>query len=201
MFPITFGPIPQWLNEEIKDYFIDFPFVPKTILDIGANIGAFTKHVQTIWPQASVIACEPMPFNVVHLRKNSLPNTTIISAAIRKESGIDNIYIGDNFVTGGFVDFGRQLKETLLVECLTAKELPSCELIKIDTEGCEVEILTNLNLDNTKAILLEYHSEDDCTVIKQFLNSNFDLVKESGDVNLGTLVFLSKLLTCDKNNA
>lgn len=106
-----------------------------------------------------------MPFNVSRLRKNVDSSVVILSAAVRAYSGVDEIFIGDNFVTGGFVQFGRQTQNKLLVECLAAKELPSCELVKIDTEGSEVEILSNLLLEKTQAILLEHHSRSDAETI------------------------------------
>lgn len=192
MFEIPLRPIPYWLQAEVAEYFVPFPFIPKTILDIGANIGAFTQRAQQEWPKATVIACEPMPFNLVQLRQNVKPNTQIISAAIRSKTGIDNIYVGDNFVTGGFVDFGRQTKDQIVVECLAARKLPSCELVKIDTEGCEVEIITTLDLSKTNAVCLEHHSKDDALEIKDFLSGAFNLIKEEPGKDIGTFVFLHK---------
>lgn len=107
MRPIPLQQIPQWLYQEVDQYFIPLPFQPATILDIGANIGAFAQRARQKWPDAKMICCEPMPFNVVQLRKNVTAETVIISAAIREQSGVDEIFAGDNFVTGGFVAFGR----------------------------------------------------------------------------------------------
>jgi len=184
--------IPQWLLNEVEEYFIPLPFAPKTILDIGANIGAFTQQAYNKWPHAHVICCEPMPFNVVHLRRNVHPGATIISAAVRAHSGVDGIFIGDNFVTGGFIQFGRQTQQRILVECIAAKELPSCELVKIDTEGCEVEILKNLSLQNTLAIFLEYHSRADAEIIKAMLTEEFQFIGNDSGEAIGTFTFLKK---------
>jgi len=136
-------PIPEWLDDEVSEYFLPLPFEPATILDIGANIGTFSRRAHAKWPGARIVCCEPMPFNVVHLRRNAPADATIISAAVREYSGVDEIFIGDLFVTGGFVQFGRQTENTLMVECIAASELPPSELVKIDTEGCEVEILSD----------------------------------------------------------
>jgi FkbM family methyltransferase len=184
--------IPQWLRDEVEEYFVPLPFEPKSILDIGANIGAFAQRARKEWPQAHIICCEPMPFNVCHLRRNISSDVTIISAAVREHSGIDQIFVGDNFVTSGFVQFGRQTQERILVECVAAKDLPSCELVKIDTEGCEVEILVNLYMENTRAILLEHHSQADAEIIKAMLAAKFNLVSQSSGEPLGTFIFLRK---------
>jgi FkbM family methyltransferase len=192
MVPIQPQPIPQWLRDEVEEYFIPLPFEPESILDIGANIGAFARRAGEKWPGAKIVCCEPMPFNVVHLRRNAPTGATIVSAAVREHSGIDDIFIGDNFVTGGFVRFGRQTKQTLLVECVAAKELPPSDLVKIDTEGCEVEILRNLRLDRTRAIFLEHHSRADAETIKAMLAPTFNLVGADAGQALGTFSFIRR---------
>ena len=185
-------PIPPWLHKEVADYFIPLPFEPKTILDIGANIGAFARQAHEKWPLAHIICCEPMPFNVSWLRRNVAPEATIISAAVREHTGVDEIFIGKIFVTGGFVQFGRQTDQRMLVECIAAKELPPCDLVKIDTEGCEVEILKNLDLSKTQAIFLEHHNRDDAETIKTLLAEEFNLIGEDSGKPIGTFRFLRK---------
>jgi FkbM family methyltransferase len=184
--------IPPWLYEEVEEYFIPLPFDPRSILDIGANIGAFAQRAHNRWPQARIICCEPMPFNVCHLRRNVPDSVTVISAAVREHSGVDEIFIGDNFVTGGFFQSGRQTQQKILVECIAAKELPSCELVKIDTEGCEVEIIKNLLLKKTRVIFLEHHSRTDAETIKAILAPEFDLLGGDTGEAIGTFAFLRK---------
>jgi len=117
--------IPAWLEREVDEYFTPLPFTPQSILDVGANVGAFARRANAMWPDAKIICCEPMPFNVVHLRRNAPEGTVIVSAAIRSFNGVDDIFIGDSFVTGGFARFGRQTGRTLLVECVAASTLPT----------------------------------------------------------------------------
>jgi FkbM family methyltransferase len=182
--------IPQWLYAEVDQYFVPLPFEPVTILDIGANIGAFTRRAHEKWPGAHIICCEPMPFNVVQLRRNAPANATIISAAVRAESGVDDIFIGDNIATGGFTQFGRQTQQTLMVECIAAGALPPCDLVKIDTEGSEVEIIRHLNLHKTRGLFLEHHSRADAETIKAILAAEFRLVGGDSGQPIGTFAFL-----------
>lgn len=183
--------IPEWLYGEVSEYFKPIPEEYKawSVLDIGANIGAFAVKAQEKWPTADVICYEPMPMNVCQLRKNVAPDTVIVSAAVRKHSGVDFIYAGKSFVTSGFKQLGRQTDHQIMVECISAKELPTCELIKIDTEGCEVEILTNLDLSCAHYIMIEHHTVEDKATIMNFLAADFDLIYEEGNVTVGTLVF------------
>ena len=43
MIPYQQQVIPDWLRKEVEQYFIPFPFEPNSIVDIGANIGAFAR--------------------------------------------------------------------------------------------------------------------------------------------------------------
>ena len=130
----------------------------------------------------------------MHLRRNVPLGTNVTSAAIRAKSGLDNIYIGDTSVTGGFVQGGGQTKNQLQVECISAKELPCCDLIKIDTEGSEVEIVECLKLDSVKAIFLEYHSLNDSIKLQNILKKQFNLVSKEEEGSLGILRFVSKTI-------
>lgn len=197
MVPIPPQEIPRWLLDEVAEYFVPLPFRPRTILDIGANIGAFAKVAHQVWPESRITCCEPMPFNVCHLRRNVPHGTEVISAAIRGHSGVDEILVGDNLATGGFFNLGRQTERRILVECLAASELPSCELVKIDTEGCEVEILRSLPLHDTKAIFLEYHSRADAVAIRELLERDFARYTATRDApsppaEIGTFAFLRR---------
>ena len=78
----------------------------------------------------------------------------------------------------------------LLVECIAATEVPAADLVKIDTEGSEVEILQSLSVETTKAILLEYHSLDDSRRIRELLAPQFHLAYEHGEGQLGTYIFI-----------
>lgn len=185
-------PIPDWLYAEVEAYFVPLAFVPASILDIGANVGAFAQRAHQRWPDAHIICCEPMPFNVTQLRHHAPPGTQIISAAIREHSGVDQIYLGDNFASGGFHAFGRQIQQKLMVECLAASRLPSCELVKIDTEGCEVEIVKNLDLSQTQALFLEHHNQVDAMLLKKMLARDFELVGAESGKALGILRFVRR---------
>ncbi len=114
MIPYQQQVIPDWLRKEVEQYFIPFPFEPNSIVDIGANIGAFAQRAHQQWPAAHIYCYEPMPFNLIQLRRNVPNGTTVVSAAVRAQSGLDEIFISDNFVTGGFSQLGRQTQKNFL---------------------------------------------------------------------------------------
>ena len=178
-------PIPQWLHREVGEYFVvPLAIKPATVLDIGANIGAFAVRAHAEWPAARVICYEPMPFNLDQLRQNVGHKwCEVIPCAVRAHAGEADIYVGDMFVTGGFTKGQRQTGASIRVNCVAASALPSCDLVKIDTEGCEVEILENLDLSQTQVIMLEHHSQRDAATIKQMLTGKGTGNREQGTGN------------------
>lgn len=191
---VTKTSIPEWLRTEVEDYFaVPIAYKPKTILDIGANIGAFAVRAHHEWPDARITCYEPMPFNLEKLRQNVDDSWSQVEAvAVRANAGESDIYIGDMFVTGGFKKGDRQTGESITVHCVAASSLPSAELVKIDTEGCELEILRNLDLSQTQVLMLEHHSLSDVAGIKALLKDNFRLILDESERDVGTEVFVRK---------
>jgi FkbM family methyltransferase len=163
--------IPQWMLGEVTEYDLDITPPPATILDIGANIGAFALHYSAKWPAACIWCFEPVPSNLSQLRENvaGLPQINIIATAVRNFSGPAEIWMGDHGATCSFHQRGRQTRCGEIVPCIDAGKIGSAELVKIDTEGCEVEILHRLDLSRTRAVVVEYHSTADRAEITRLL--------------------------------
>jgi FkbM family methyltransferase len=184
--------IPHWLENEVEDYFrfVSFESSPRLILDIGANIGAFALRAHKQWPNARILCYEPMSPNLDQLRWNVSPHYgTIFPYAVCGTSGVREIYIGDMFVTSGFVKGPRQTSQKIAVQCMAAADLPAADLVKIDTEGSEVEILQGLSLSSTSIIMLEHHSKADAKLIKDMLRADFRLLRDESEREIGTMVF------------
>ena len=76
------------------------------------------------------------------------------------------------------------------MECIAATEVPTADLVKIDTERSEVEILQSLSIEITQAIFLEYHSLDDSRRLRELLAPQFHLAHEHAEGELGTYIFI-----------
>ena len=174
-------PIPEWLKGEVAQYDLDLMEPPATILDIGANVGAFTLRCKNRWPEAQIHAYEPIKENAAQYRFNcaSLPGVQFHEAAVRRFAGQDLILLAGNKANCGFFNLGRQNERGYYVQCVSSATLPSADLVKIDTEGCEVEILERLNLDGTSVVICEWHRTEDRDSIKELcVGKGFRVVSE-----------------------
>lgn len=170
--------IPQWLVNEVEKYELDFITPPKTILDLGANVGAFCQWARAQWPEAEITAYEPDAVNFKELSANLADaNIGLVNAGVGSYSANRWMFVGDQNVTNSFFKLDRQTNTMALVKCVCALEIQDAEFIKIDTEGCELEIIQSLNLTDTKALVCEYHRIADVQPIKAILTeAGFELI-------------------------
>lgn len=132
-------------------------FMPqiKTILDVGAGTGYFTKACSFIFPKAEIHAFEPVKKCYEELRKSDYPNTKVYNFGLWNEN--DEILFNINHNGTGVSSF---LKRTKLHEKTFNVKLEEVEvktivkrfddldikikrpcLLKIDTEGADFRVL------------------------------------------------------------
>lgn len=143
-----------------------WPEKPPVILDIGANVGAFSLWALDRWPGALIHAYEPHPETFKTLCKN-VAGTRVIpyNYGIASKEGWFPLYDGlDNSGEASLFDSAFARKGTgIHVEIKTPDVLPEADILKMDTEGCEVQILDPLITSGRKfaAVMFEYHSPND----------------------------------------
>ena len=136
------------------------------VLDIGANVGNFCRIVQARWPGAVVHCFEPHPTTFAQLRKNAAPATATQVAVTSPARGSVRLYEG---LSGSheaslrddvrWPHVSQNLSKWVDVPSLDASTLPPCDVLKIDTEGSEVEILGGYPyLATVKVLLVEAHA-------------------------------------------
>ena len=158
------------------EYDIPLNVPPKTVLDIGANEGAFTFWARQKWPDSRITAIEPVASNLEFFNRNHqddkmvnvLPEALSSETVIRLHPGTHNSGEWSKY------DLGEQrMNEWVEMSALNPHSIESAEFVKIDTEGCEIEILSGLDLSKTKALACEIHRESD-------IKSAIDICQESG---------------------
>lgn len=127
---------------------------PKLILDIGANIGAFTILAAKRFPNAKVIAVEPAPSNFKQLQenvhRNGLTNIELRQCAVGKEYGQAILFLDEKRDSAHSLlkDLGHGGREkSVSVPLVPLSEFGKVDAMKIDCEGSELEILNNATPD------------------------------------------------------
>lgn len=152
------------------------------IYDIGANVGGFMRWARCVWPQSPIVAFEPIKDNFEVLQRNAegVDEVLLVNKAVTPRKG-DPMYHGLNNPGECSFNKGEQQMEdsTEMVDTIHPAELEPAHFYKIDTEGCELEILQNLDLSKAKSIILEWHSEADYRAIKELMvERGFLLVRD-----------------------
>lgn len=141
------------------------------ILDIGANCGAFALWAAHRFPLSDISSYEPHPENFKFLRNNTKGYPVHTHPWGLGSAGMRPLYDGKN--NGGEASLYGQDRGTLgqHVEIKDPTTLPDADIIKLDTEGCEVEILEPLlkRGRNFLAVMFEYHRIGDRKIIDSLL--------------------------------
>jgi len=145
--------------------FADYPLIElrralgdvNLIVDLGANVGAFSFLVRTLASQARIVAVEPDKKNVAFLRAQPFARTIEIrEAAVGPFDGKARLIAGENSVTH-HVDLSGSA-EGEVVSLISLDSL--CQepaLVKMDIEGGELSILENGLPENIRHLMLEWH--------------------------------------------
>lgn len=173
------------------------------VLDLGANVGTFAYWVIRSLPNAHVYSYEPIAENVRNYLRNlktagiSEHNYTLTQAAVYPgdtdmlriytspiNSGMHSAFVN---MTGG--------SEQVYVDVIRVDpvDLPIADFIKLDTEGCEINILREYLRTHPlpKAVSFEFHNAFDRYELEEMLGEHYLL--HSGKIvspDLGVLNFL-----------
>jgi FkbM family methyltransferase len=180
------------------EYEVPFNTLNPVIFDIGANIGAFTRWANARWANAQIVCFEPVKSNFEMLQKNTsdMTNVQLFNVGIGSGNRKQKIYYGKNNIGEASLFKGdQQIEDGEEVEISNASDLPACHIMKIDTEGAEIEIIESYK-HNPAVYLIEYHSEQNRLKIDNLLKENYILLSSKSDrPNYGVLKYaLRKLI-------
>lgn len=159
----------------IRDRILKHSHSP-VIVDVGANVGYLSAFAFTRFPQAKVVAVEPIPSNISLLEKNRKLNCDrdwiIVEGVLSAKDAEVEIQFdtSDSFTTSASMyglDSGNDLlkvKSRKLTSLMEEMSLESIHILKLDCEGAEYDILYCLNsdeLNNIAFITMETHQIDE----------------------------------------
>ncbi len=185
----------------------------KKIIDIGAHKGEFLENITTIKNKIIVYSFEPQSNIFQYLKKkfNKRKNINIFNIAISNTNKMKKMNINIKSSTSTFSSYNRnslwkKIKDFLLTglsnesiiktEMVQStsldgfckkKKIKNIDLLKIDTEGHEMQVLIgskNMLKNNIKFILIEFHlskiyeNYDKSKIERILKKNNFILIKK-----------------------
>lgn len=147
-----------WLNtfEPGRRYHVPpIAIWPRTVLDLGANIGLVAAHYSAMWPAARIIMVEPNPANLRLARFNA-PTCIALQNAVAGKTELRRLR-EDGLLPEAYTlsDSGRPVLALSLPDLVAA--VGNVDFIKMDIEGAEWEVL-HPPFPEVKHILVEFHS-------------------------------------------
>ncbi len=141
----------------------------RTVVDVGSNIGISALYFLTRNPDSHCFLYEPVPRNVQRLRENLAgleERFELTESAVAVTAGTAGFGVEDSGRYGGI---GVVTGQTIEVTCLGINDVlqraleaaPRIDVLKIDTEGTELEILGGVRPDllaRVRTVYLETES-------------------------------------------
>lgn len=164
------------------------PFIEdvSTILDVGANCGATSVHLARHHPDAVVHAFEPGREARRYLERNvgDLPNVVVHPFGLDAVDREALLFVDDEDI--GQASVITHVDGAATAEAITLRSaagwaaaagIDRIDILKVDVEGCEVEVLEGLAalLPTVKVLYIEYDSRQARRRITQLLDVGHDL--------------------------
>ena len=154
---------------------------PRTIVDIGAYIGASVLYFHSHYPEARIWAFEPsrQAYNILNENIAGIDQTRVFNFGLYDQDTSMKLYKG-NF-DGATNSIGQSMWNSEVFDVISVKNadtffltnnITQIDILKIDTEGCEVPILRSIRelLPQISVVYLEFHSHDDRMMIDNMLS-------------------------------
>ena len=191
-FPVTIRPgssdevLVRRILVERSEYKTLVNCKPKVIFDVGANIGITSLLLNNAYPDANIFAFEPEKRNYELLRQNvsGYDNICELNFGLGNKNYPGLLCYSDNPTNyGGFSMHvagtnpeknGLIIDVISIIEFIRIQRIEKIDLMKIDTEGCEHEILEALYKEDLlpTVIMGEAHGVKDFEMFQMLENTH-----------------------------
>jgi FkbM family methyltransferase len=148
-----------------KEYDISLPFIPKIIIDGGANIGLFSIVMKNRFENAKIICIEPDPDNFITLKENikKYDNIILKKAAIWNKD--TKLKLSDKYNLGkwGMIieeDNSGNVNGLCIKHLIEELHIDFIDILKLDVESSEKYIFSEnyeFWLPKCRLIIIELH--------------------------------------------
>ena len=140
---------------------------PRTIVDLGANIGIAAAWFRSRYPEAMIVAVEPDPDSFAKLERNLAGDRliTLVNAAVGASNGTRTLFRPAGYSIASSLDPGGgepgsevAVPVRTLDDILAGEGVRQIDLLKLDVEGAEGDALEGFTrLDDLELLLGEVH--------------------------------------------
>lgn len=138
------------------------------VADIGANVGVFSLHAATLFPNAVIHCYEPDPRNFLDLKYNVRQLCIkVFPDAVSGAMGSASMILKSNQTSSRLEDNANEIGNAIQVSAIDLAEvvrrfdLPRISLLKLDCEGSEYKILAQDSVRKFDRIVGELHTTAD----------------------------------------
>lgn len=218
---VEFECFDNWLSRATCRYILDgltYPVLPvvddvQVVIDVGANCGAAAVYFAACYPDARVHAFEPAsaPYRLLERNTEHAPNIVIYNIGLHSSDQQVPLYEGSiDSVTGSV--FPRDSKNAAANEMVTLRsfegwldehDISAIDVLKVDVEGCEVDVLTGLGdrLRAVKVVYVEYDSPQARREIDRLFDGSHELCFGEMFLAQGEAIYLSNAIAGDDTAA
>ncbi len=178
---------------------------PLQIFDIGANVGLFAVYMKMRYPESNIYCFEPAPDSMALCQVNTRPfkGITFHPYGLYNREKEEILHLHPN--NTGMNSIKIYSEENTNTTSIRLKDagtefdqmgIKHLDVLKIDTEGCEIEILESFGhrLADIDYVLVEYHSEPDRRHIDQILKDFHVYNSRAIILGLGTVSYINSRL-------
>jgi FkbM family methyltransferase len=156
-----------------QEYYFEAENNPPHIIDCGSNIGMSVLYFKMLFPSSEILAFEPDPAAFAALEHNVIANNlasvTLNRKAVSDREGEINFYYDDDNPGSLAMStvYSRMPKKQQIVEavCLSNYINHDVDFMKLDVEGAEDSVITDLHRNNKltfiRKMIIEYHHHVD----------------------------------------
>lgn len=184
-----------------------YPFVAytkdvKVIVDIGANIGAASVYFSLLYPNADIYAVEPQrsPFELLTRNATLSPRIKSFNKGLFDSTREVPLYLSwTDSSTASIGSSWLNTPDTETIQLQDAAEwiaeqgISRIDILKIDTEGCEIPILSRLRhlIPSIQIIYVEYHNDTDRRALDDLIGDSHVLFAARAErAHVGELVYV-----------
>lgn len=199
--------VSRWVAGDILEGKI-YPLLPfvgdvQTVLDVGANCGAASVLFAHHYPKARIHAFEPAEEPRRYLERNVGGRTNVTTHAFGLHSSDQRVPLFRGAEDPGSASIFRRpvnVDDSEVVHLRDAgawaaeEGIERIDVMKLDTEGCEIEILESIEelIPTLKVLYVEYHSRQGRRDLGRLLDDTHELYGGKMLLDQGEIVYLRK---------